>query len=84
MLTLLLLTIEVRAKDTLRITLVGKNGMVEPLALRMIRLGENNAIATSRETLAASAEEFKITLTPADQNFLTHSAASLITSHTTT
>lgn len=82
--TLLLLTIEVRAKVELKITLVEMIETVDPLSPRMIKLEENHTIATNLERLAASAEKVKTTPTLADPNFLAPSVAALIILLTTT
>lgn len=79
---LILLIIEVRSKAALEITLIRMIEMVDPLAPKMITLGENHAIMTNIITLAASAERDKIILTLIDPNSLAPSVANLIISPT--
>jgi len=81
--TLLLLTIEVRAKAAHDLTTDEMTETVDPLDLRMIKLGANHAIAISLVTLAASVEEARKVLTLANLNSLAPSVEVLIISPTT-
>lgn len=78
--TPLLLTIEVKSKAIVKITLVKMTKMVDPLAPKLIKLGENHAIGTRLTRLDALAERVKTILILADPNFLTPSVEALIIS----
>ena len=82
--TLLLLTIEVRAKAAREIKLVEMKQTIDPLAPKLITLGENDAITTKIVILAAAVERVKTIQTLTNPNSLTPSVASLIISCTTT
>lgn len=80
--TLLLLTIEVRFKVAHEITIEEMKQIVDPLAVRMIKLGANHAITISLVTLAASAKEARTVPTLANLNSLVPYVVVLIISPT--
>jgi len=83
MLTYLLLTVEVKTKAKIHLTLVGRTWKKDLLAPKLITLGEILIIKIKIAILIALAEDVRTTLTPVNPNSLAPSMAALITSHTT-